>query len=283
MFLHLFPPFFLKYWFSPIPNVLFNFVCFCYLPISPSVDNQSPFFPFQPFLFQFSFLMVPLLPVCAVLCSFSHLLLVFLPSLSISPQLIPLFLLYVFNANGTTPSPMEAAGSSTWWAPTRQGKRLEKRKAWQKGEEQDRKSCGELKAQEKSLQRGSRSFPLLQCKSSAPSVQGVLSVSEQEQPGVTKVVWERDRDIKKQRQNTASIQRNRLGKGGIPIWWEERQNQKGRETQKLKEQRRQQIQVISMLWLCCIDTKNAYNQVNCHQEIFTLKGTFLAYSEMAFL
>lgn len=42
--------------------------------------------------------------------------------------------------------------------------------------------------------------------------------------------WERDRNINKQRQITASIQRNRLGKGGIPIWWEERQNQKGKET-----------------------------------------------------
>lgn len=68
----------------------------------------------------------------------------FLSAYLIFPQLIPLLLLYVLNANGTTPSPMETAGSSTWWAPTRQGKRLEKRKALQEGRREMRQeNCSE--------------------------------------------------------------------------------------------------------------------------------------------
>lgn len=234
----------------------FNFVCFCYLSIFPSVDNQSLFFPFQPFPFQFSFLMVPLLPICAFLCSFSHLLLVFLPSLSHLPTARTSFPPVCFQCQWH----YSVAHGSGWLEyvmgsyQARQKTRKKESVTERRGTRQENLWRTESTGEKFAAWIQILSFTL-QYKSSAPPVQGVLSVSEQEQPGLTKVVWERYRNIKKQRQNTASIQRNGLGKGGIPIWWEERQNQKGKENQKLKEQRRQQTQVISTLWLCCIDTK----------------------------
>lgn len=77
MFLHAFPPFFLKYWFSPFPNAHFYFICFCHLSISPLADNQA-FLPIP------SISILVLIPVnslfvliCAFLSPFSHLLLFF--------------------------------------------------------------------------------------------------------------------------------------------------------------------------------------------------------------
>lgn len=173
--------------------------------------------------------MVPPLPVCAFLRSFSHLLLGFLPSLSCLPTAHTSFPPVCFQCQWH----YSVARGSGWLEyvtgsyQARQKTRKKESMTERRGTRQKKLWRTESTREEFATWIQILSFTAIQELSS--TVQGVLSVSEQEQPGLTKVVWERDRDIKKQRQNTASIQRNRLGKGGIPIWWEERQNQKGKE------------------------------------------------------
>lgn len=161
MFLHPFPPFFHSSWLFSFTKSPFCFVCFCQLSISPLTHNEA-FLPIPTIsiLIPVNYLSVL---IHAFLSPLSHLLLCFFFCLClIFPRLIPLFLLYVLNANGTTPSPMEPASSSTWGAPTRQGKRLEKRKVWQKGERETwRETLWRTESMEESLQCGSRSSPLL--------------------------------------------------------------------------------------------------------------------------
>lgn len=136
----------------------FNFVCFCYLSIFPSVDNQSLFFPFQPFPFQFSFLMVPLLPICAFLCSFSHLLLVFLPSLSHLPTARTSFPPVCFQCQWHY-----SVAHGSGWLEYAMGSYQARQKTRKKESVTERRGTRQekLKAQEKSLQRGSRFSPLL--------------------------------------------------------------------------------------------------------------------------
>lgn len=164
------------------------------------------------------------------LCSFSHLLLVFLPSLSHLPTAHTSFPPVCFQCQWH----YSVARGSGWLEyvmgsyQARQKTRKKENMTEKRGTRQEKLWRAESIGEEFATWVQILSFTAIQ--DSAPPVQGVLSVSEQEQPGLTKVVWESDRVIKKQRQNTAIIQRNRLGKGGIPIWWEERQNQKDKET-----------------------------------------------------
>lgn len=156
------------------------------------------------------------------LCSFSHLLLAFLPSLSRLPTAHTSFPPVCSQCQWH----YSVARGSGWLEyvmgsyQARQKTRKKESMTERRGTRQEKLWRGESIGEVFATWVQILSFTAIQY--SAPPVQGVLSVNEQEQPGLTKVVWERHRVIKKQRQNTASIQRNRLGKGGIPIWWEER-------------------------------------------------------------
>lgn len=156
----------------------------------------------------------------------------------IFPRLIPLFLLYVLNANGTTPSSMEAAGSSTWWAPTRQGKRLEKRKVWQKGERGTRQEKLENWKHGRGILRcGSRSSPLPCNTVARPSSTGPRSTFcqwEREARAYKGGMRKRQRDTEtKAEQDTQPVYRER-GSGREVSPYDERRRGRIRKVEKTR-------------------------------------------------
>lgn len=196
MFLHLSPPFFLKYWYSPLPHVLFYFVCFCHLAISPLVNNQA-------------FLPIPTISI-SVLTPVDSLLSLYVP-------FYPPFLIsscFLFSALSSHSSylfsscmfSMPIALLRRPWkrlARVRDGLLPGKAKDYKKGkcDRKEGNKTGRTVENWKhgigSLQHGSRFSPLLWntvARPSSTSARSTLCQWERE-ARLIKVAWKRDREI----------------------------------------------------------------------------------------
>lgn len=224
--------------------------------------------------------MAPPPPVCAFLCSFSQLLLFFLPSSSCLPTAHTSFPPVCFQCQWHY---FVAHGSG--WLVYVMGSYQARQKTRKKESMTERTGTRQEKLwraesiEEFAVWIQTLSFTAIQELSSICARSTFCQRARAAR--AYKGGWERDRNINKGRSQPV-YRETGLGREVSP-YGERRGRTRKAKKPEVKEQRRQQTQVISTLWLCCIDIKNSYNQVNCHQEIFTLKDTFLAYSEMAFL